>query len=193
MEIESNIYENELNNNNDNNDNNDKKISKTDPLYETRILTDKINLSPKETNNINFQDILERILKNKIEGKCISDGYIKNNSIEIISRTLGCMETHNFNGSVSYLIKYKADVCSPKEGQIVECTVHTTTDTNCICHVGDEDTSPIEIYLFREHNLGNNDYATLKEGDNINVKIANTQIEFGKGKILAIAAFLKKV
>ena len=54
MEIESNIYENELNNNND------KKISKTDPLYETRILTDKINLSPKETNNINFQDIQEK-------------------------------------------------------------------------------------------------------------------------------------
>ena len=156
-------------------------------------MEDDIYLLPKELNNINFQDTLETILRNKVESKCISDGFIKENSIQIISRSLGCMETHNFNGSVCYHIKYKADVCSPKQGQILECTIGTSTDTNCICFIGEEETSPIEIYLFREHNLGNIEYSELKEGDDINVKIANTQIEFGKGKILAIAAFLNKV
>tara|TARA_B100001093_G_C26393053_1_gene827939 strand:- start:44 stop:640 length:597 start_codon:yes stop_codon:yes gene_type:complete len=188
------MYTNEFENNNSLSKTSKKgNQSKTDPLYETRILQDKINLLPKELNCTNLQDKIELILKNKVEGKCISDGYIKSNSVEIVSRNMGCMEIQNFSASVSYLIKYKAEVCSPKEGQILECTVHITTDTNCICHIGDEDTSPIEIYLFREHNLGNSVYSGLKEGDNINVKIANTQIEFGKGKILAIAAFLNKV
>lgn len=171
------------------------KKSKFDfaPIYHSRILSENIQLMPKFLNTYDLDKVIIETLKKKVEGKCISDGYIKQDSVQIVSRSMGCMENHIFNGSVSYFIKYKADICSPATGQIIECYVDTNDETNSVCYVGDETTSPVEIYLFRENYVGNAEYASLKEGDRIAVRILKTQIEFGNDKILVGAEFLGKI
>jgi DNA-directed RNA polymerase subunit E'/Rpb7 len=151
------------------------------PIYHTRILSENIQLMPKTLNSYDLDKVIIDILKRKVEGKCISDGFIKLDSVEIVSRSLGCMENHVFNGSVSYFIKYKAEICSPVMGQIIEC------------YVGDEETSPVEIYLFRENYVGNAEYASLRQGDRVAVRVQKTQVEFGNDKILVGAEFLGKI
>ena len=163
-----------------------------DPIYVKRALTDEIHLQPNQLNYPNISDIILQNLKNKVEGRCISDGYIKPESVEILSRNSGIMENHDFSGSVTYTIKYKADICVPYVGQVIECIVDTHDDTNSVCYIGDEETSPMEIYLFRDHYIGNADYVNLQSGDKILIKIMKTQIEYGK-KILASGLFSKKV
>ena len=163
------------------------------PIYHQRILSENIQLMPKTLNTYDLDKVIIDILKKKVEGKCISDGFIKLDSVEIVSRSLGCMENHVFNGSVSYFLKYKADICSPTTGQIIECYVETNDETNSVCYVGDEVTSPVEIYLFRENYVGNAEYASLKQGDRIAVRVLKTQVEFGNDKILVGAEFLGKI
>jgi DNA-directed RNA polymerase subunit E'/Rpb7 len=163
------------------------------PIYHTRILSENIQLMPKALNTYDLDKVIIDILKKKVEGKCISDGFIKQDSVEIVSRSLGCMENHVFNGSVNYFIKYKADVCSPVMDQIIECYVETNDETNSVCYVGDEVTSPVEIYLFRENYVGNAEYASLRQGDRVAVRVLKTQVEFGNDKILVGAEFLGKI
>ena len=163
------------------------------PIYHTRILSENIQLMPKTLNTFDLDKVIIDILKKKVEGKCISDGFIKLDSAEIVSRSLGCMENHVFNGSVSYFIKYKAEICSPVMGQVIECYVDTNDETNSVCYVGDEATSPVEIYLFRENYVGNAEYASLRQGDRVAVRVLKTQVEFGNDKILVSAEFLGKI
>lgn len=169
------------------------KNIKTDNIYETRQLTTTLSIHPKMFNYSDVNDIIHQKLKKKVEGKCISDGYIKEESIKIISRSLGMLLNHDFDSNISYEIMYSADICNPKEGQIIEVVVDTVDETNTICYYMDEESSPIEIYLFKQHYLENQEYAALKQGDVIIVKILETQIEFGSKKILAIAEFIKKI
>ena len=161
-------------------------------IYEKKVLSDVIHLRPNQLNYSNINDIILQNLKNKVEGRCISEGYIKPESVEIVSRNPGIMENHDFSGSLTYNIKYICDICIPKPGQIVECIIDTHDDTNSVCYIGDEDSSPMEIYLFRDHYIGNASYVNLKKGDKILITIMDMQIEYGK-KILASGIFEKKV
>lgn len=163
-----------------------------DPIYEEKILSDVIHLRPNQLNYPNISDIILQNLKDKVEGRCISEGYIKPESVEIVSRNSGVMENHDFSGSLTYTIKYKGNICIPRIGQVVECIVDTHDDTNSVCYIEDEESSPMEIYLFRDHYIGNADYVNLKPGNKILIKIMKTQIEYGK-KILASGLFIKKV
>ena len=169
------------------------KNIKTDNIYETRQLSTSLSIHPKMFNYSDVNEIILRKLKNKVEGKCISDGYIKEESVKIISRSLGMLLNHDFNSNINYELIYSAEVCNPKEGQLIEVVVDTVDETNTVCYYMDEDSSPIEIYLFKQHYLENQEYAALTQGDTIIVKILETQIEFGSKKILAIAEFIKKM
>lgn len=169
------------------------KNVKTDNIYETRQLTTSLSIPPKMFNYSDVNNIILTKLKKKVEGKCISDGYIKEESVKIISRSLGMLLNHDFDSNVNYEILYSAEVCNPREGQLIEAIVNTVDETNTVCYYMNEDMSPIEIYLFKQHYLENQEYAVLKSGDRIIVKILETQIEFGSTKILAIAEFIKKV
>ena len=52
-------------------------------IFTTNILNTVIQLLPGEFNN-SIDDILLEKLKNKVEGKCDKNGYIKPDSVSII-------------------------------------------------------------------------------------------------------------
>ena len=76
------------------------------PIYETKILSEIIQLQPKFTNSFDISEVILKFLKKKVEGKCISEGFIKPDSTEIVSRGLGCLENQNFTSAVTYFVKY---------------------------------------------------------------------------------------
>lgn len=85
-------------------------------LYNVITLNDRIMI------NHNFKNIdimLKYALKNKIGNKCIKDGYVLEDSINILKRSLGKINTSFFDGSCSFDVKYTAKICNPKEGSII--------------------------------------------------------------------------
>ena len=93
-----------------------------DSLYNELLLKESILIPPENFNNkINYY--IEQSLKSKIEEKCISEGYVKKDTVNIIKKSTGNLKGSQFNGYINYELIYKAMVCNPKNGTIIKCKV----------------------------------------------------------------------
>ena len=74
-----------------------------------------IDLPPKyQTKAIN-NHLLNEVV-NMYEKKCIKEGLILPNSIEIQSRSIGTYTKNQFDGSMTYTVVFSAEVLNPIEG-----------------------------------------------------------------------------
>ena len=163
-----------------------------DDIYQSKILEENINLAPRDTN-YNINEIIKKKLSDKVEGKCVKEGYVRPGSVEIISRTSGHLINSNFTGTINYVIKFKADVCILSDNQIVTCEVFNVDKSSVICYVGDPLISPVEIYLYKQHHVGNIDYINLKPENVVKIKIVKSRFEFKYTQIRAIGELIEKV
>ena len=89
---------------------------KTD-IFTKQILSGMIQLNPLNTIVVLMK--LFRKLKEKVEGKCDSFGYIKPDSVNILKRSMGLCQPGQFNGNCNYKLAYSVEVCNPVEGMII--------------------------------------------------------------------------
>ena len=98
------------------------------------------NLKGSDPNEIN-EYLLNRI-RTKIGNKCIDIGYIDKDSITIVSRTLGQVNTSHFNGEVYYHIRCQANICKPVEGTRLSVKIVDKNKIGLLAIQG-----PLYIYL----------------------------------------------
>jgi len=84
-------------------------------LFIRSTLFHKINLLPHEIKHDVDSIILEK-LKNEVGDRCIKEGYVRKESIELLKRSIGVVDCIHFNGRISFQITYSAEVCNPTEG-----------------------------------------------------------------------------
>jgi len=174
--------------------------AKNTELYKNVILEEYIYLKATDLNN-KIDDIILLKLRKKIEGKCIKIGYVMPGSVKIIVRSLGIINNANFDGITTYKVQYTADVCNPSIGQIIQCQIGNIDKSQIICYIDTDDLqfsatpekSPLEIYLFKHHHLGNTEFAGLQKGDIVNVKIGGSKWEYKDKQIISIAQYVSKV
>jgi len=82
----------------------------------------KVQLKSNEIGK-NIDDILLSKLKNTLENTCSKHGYIKQNSISILKRTMGKLVVSHFNGNIEYEVQCVAEICNPAQGCIIKCRV----------------------------------------------------------------------
>ena len=88
-------------------------------LFTTMQLTEKIIITPN--NSINNLDLhIQHELKKKIGNKCLKDGFVLKNSIQVIKRSIGKINSSFFDGSIAYNIIYSAKICNPKKGSYLK-------------------------------------------------------------------------
>jgi DNA-directed RNA polymerase subunit E'/Rpb7 len=155
-------------------------------LFVASILTQRIILKPSHLGP-NIKDILTNAIKKDVEGKCIKEGYVLPESVEIQQYSCPKIDRGNF----IYYLTYSANVCYPVEGMIIECKcdvksragIHAlyeyVTDTDVIL-------TPIEIFIFRDHNIDDATFNRIKEKDKIKVCIIGTRIELGSSSVSVI-------
>jgi DNA-directed RNA polymerase subunit E'/Rpb7 len=152
-----------------------------DSLYNELLLKENIEVPPHKFNSkINI--FLEDSLKDKIEEKCISEGYIKKDSINILKKSLGLLKGSRFNGDINYVLLYKALVCSPKIGTIIKCNVKLVN--NKLGILGNN--GPLTIIVGRQFH---NNPALLDDiniGDNIEIKIIDSKYSLNDKEIKII-------
>jgi len=171
----------------------DKKISEIrQELYRNVLLEEYIYLKPADLNN-KIDDIIMQKLKRKVEGKCIKVGYVVPDSIKILTRSLGIVNNTNFDGITMYKVKYCVDVCNPAVGQIIHCSVFNIDKSQVICYIDNPETSPLEVFLFKHHHTGNTEFAGLKIGDMVSVRVGGSKWEYRDKQIITIAQFVGKL
>ena len=165
-------------------------------IYCKNILNEKIDIKPNEFNFSNQKGILDIIsqkLKKKTEGKCIKQGYVKKNSLQIINRSMGQISDGHFTGDVIYQVKFCVEVCNPPEGQNINCTVYNINKMGVIAGIGENmKESPLMILLPRHHHQDNEIFLNIEIGDYINVEIIGKKFELNDNKIHVIASLLNK-
>ena len=174
----------------------DKKIVKekiiNEDLYKNVVLTEYIYLRSVDLN-FKIDDIILSKLKQKVEGKCIKVGYILPDTIKIQSRSLGKINNASFDGMTTFNVIFTCDICNPVIGQIVQCKVGNIDKSQIICYIDEYEISPIEIYLFRQHHVGNAEFASLKINDFVNVKICGSKWGYKDTQINSIAQYVNMV
>jgi DNA-directed RNA polymerase subunit E'/Rpb7 len=149
--------------------------SKNSDLYVTNILDYRYHLNADELG-YDPDEIFLAKLKKEIEGRCIKEGYVKNNSIKILSRTIGKINQAYFTGLPVYDIKYQADVCNPPIGSIITCFVKDITKMGVICTINDGD-NPLDIVVPSQLHFNNKKYTMLEPDMKIQIKVLNKRHE----------------
>tara|TARA_A100001037_G_scaffold14870_1_gene13358 strand:+ start:1771 stop:2283 length:513 start_codon:yes stop_codon:yes gene_type:complete len=148
---------------------------------------------PSKDINKNLDNIIKQKLNELIEGLCYNEGYILKDSINIIQRNIGKVETRNNKSSVSYLITYTADIISPSEGDVYDVYINNINKLGIISYfkVKDTDThetSPLIVMIpkdYMDSSILNID--DLHIGQLLKVIVIGSRIKFRSDKIQVIA------
>ena len=156
-------------------------------IYFKSILEKTIYLGLNNINS-NLEKNILTILKENFEGKCTNDGYIKNESIKVITYSSGII----INGNIRFNVVFECMICYPVEGMKLECVVKNITKAGLRCELN-ENKSPLIIFVARDHHYKNLEFNNINENDLINVKIIGQRFELNDINICVISEFLEKV
>ena len=157
-----------------------------DNLFTKTTIKKSLSIEPKYINNQLNDYILKRI-REKFEGKCLTYGYIKNNSTKILKRSIGSVLTSHFNGNILYNVEFSVDLCNPLEGNVIDIVVKNINKMGILGAIPDEEEAPLNILLARQHHIDNEAFLNLKEGEIIQGKIIGKRFEYGGDQISVIA------
>jgi len=157
-----------------------------DHFFIKHTINKSLSIEPKYINN-QINDYILKRLKENFENKCLKYGYIKPNSIKIIKRSIGTVLASHFNGNILYNIEFSVDVCNPLEGAIIDIQVTNINKMGILGDVPNEEDSPLNILLARQHHIDNEAFQNLKIGEVIQGKIVGKRYEYGDSQISVIA------
>ena len=153
----------------------------SDELFNEFLLTEKIIIEPKDLNH-QINKTLEEKLKEKIEEKCISEGFVKKDSIQIVKKGLGELKGSQFNGNMSYELLYNAQICNPKIGQILKAKVKFIKKIGILAYNG-----PLSIIIGKEFHHDLSIFEDINPGDILDVQVIASKFSLNDREIKVIA------
>lgn len=157
------------------NDNND-----INNIYFNNILVKKIVVKSKYLNE-NINNYIFTYLKEKVEGICIDEGYIKPESVKIVKKSVGMLLGSRFTGDITYEIAYSASICNPVIGNIILCKVKFINKLGILANNG-----PLSIIIGRQIQK-DEDFNNINIGDMIKVEVITKKFSLNDKEIRIIA------
>jgi len=153
-------------------------------VYNTCQLVKEIML-PITAVNKELNSTLERTITNMICGKCIVEGYVKPNSIQIINYSCA-----NLKGSNAiFHVLFKCDVCFPVAGMKLRCIAKNITKAGIRAESAEDDGNPTPfiLYVARDHAYANEIFNSIKVGQEFVAKVIEQRFELNDNYISIIA------
>lgn len=154
-------------------------------IYSKILITRDVSI-PIANIGSNIKQTLEKIISNNIEGKCIVEGFIKHNSIQIMSYSSGLID----GSHVKFTVVLECLVCSPVEGMRIACIVKNITKAGIRAETNEE-VSPVVIFIARDHHHSQEYFSNIQENDKIDVRIIGQRFELNDKYISIIAELLE--
>ena len=161
------------------------KKKKSGGIYMKNIISRKVILPFNLLGN-NIEYNIKLSLSEDLEGKCSSEGYIKKNTINIISYSAGIVESSN----VIFDVVFDCLICKPVEGMVFKCISKNITKAG-IRAVYTNEESPVTIYIARDHHLKNNDFNKIKENDILSIRVIGIRYQLNDENIHILAEYIK--
>ena len=135
-------------------------------LYIPSMITEDIRVHFEDCGN-NMESYFLEYAKDRIEGRCRNEGFIRNGSAKVVSYTSGFIHSTE----VQFRVLFLFDVCFPYEGMIVECNVKSVSKIGIRATMNEP--TPMVVYVLREHNA----FFDYKINSKIYVKICGHRFE----------------
>ena len=151
-------------------------------LYIKNIISKRLSIPIKFIGS-NISSIIENILKDNFGNKCSIEGFIKKDSIKVITFSCG-----NVQGNVAiFTVIFEYLVCNPPQGMRISCAVKNITNAGILARIDDTEYSPLNIFIARDHHYNIPYFSELKEGDIIMVKVIGQRFELNDPFVSVIA------
>ena len=161
-----------------------------------QVFINNISLYPSDLNK-DIDNIILLKLKNIYEGYCKDNCFVLNNSINMINKSLGKIETHENKNIIKYNVKYSCDIISPSIGEQIDVIVNNITKMGVICHIKIDkkysksdkpfENSPL-IVIIPEDKIENiND---INIGQKLKSEILNYRIKFRNEQIQVVCKII---
>lgn len=150
--------------------------------YILSILNMKIVLPISEVGK-NLKQNLEHMIVHKTEGKCIVEGFIRPQSVHILTYSSGKVAA----GLVEFQVTYECMVCHPVDGMLVEAVCKTVTKAGIHTEVIDKmNNVPITVFIARDHHIDNSKFEKIVENTKVVLSIIGIRFELNDSNICAI-------
>lgn len=151
-------------------------------VYISSILTMKVPLNITEIGK-NIKQNLTKMISSVTEGKCIAEGFIQPNSVEIISYSSGNINSEK----IEFQTVFRCRVCHPVEGMLIECETKTITKAGIHAEViDDQGVVPITVFVARDHHFTDRRFNEIKENMKITIKVVGVRYELNDPYICVI-------
>lgn len=137
---------------------------------------------------------LERNLKKSLiqlcEGKCIEEGYIKPESIKLLTHSSGVAYAEN----ICFDVAFECKLCYPTEGMRLQCFAKNITKAGIRAEIYEDRSlnmsTPMMIFIARDHHYNGNDINDIVIGQKITVRVLGTRFELNDTFISIIAEYV---
>lgn len=150
-------------------------------IWMKNTLTRNIVL-PFKSIGSNIIEIIQKKLEQKMYNKCCPEGYIKNNSIKILTYSSGEVQANN----VVFVVMFDCLICRPVEGQVIKVKAKNITKAGIRAVYDKEDVSPITVFIARDHHYNSVEFSKIKEEEDITIKVIGIRYELNDENIAVL-------
>ena len=156
--------------------------------YNIQVISDRVNIRPMHFTS-NFEQVITVAAKKKLEGKICKSGYVRPDSVLVLSRGLGYYNSAHFQGQITFDVELVCDICHPVRGDTIFCEVVNLHQYGLRANAGDN--NEISVYVMREHHSDFFDNPKLREHCHILVEVICTRCKLNDTKIIITAKILR--
>lgn len=147
----------------------------------------QVTIYPKDLNNQISNRIL-MTLKTQLEGKCVKEGFVRDDSVKVLNRSLGHGQASTFDGSINFHVEYSMDICNPLEGSIIEVQALNVNKMGVLAGIPYQPQSPLYIMLAKQHHIDDEVFEKINVDDIFKVRVVGKRYEYGDTQITIIGA-----
>ena len=156
-------------------------------IYSRSLITRNASL-PITAIGKNIKEVIEENIKSNFEGKCLVEGFIKPNSVKIITYSSGIIYR---GSSVSFEVIFECEVCFPVEGMLVSCVAKNITKAGIRAESSTDVPTPVVVFIAKDHHYNVAHFNDVKEGDKINVRVIGQRFELNDKYVSIIGELVK--
>jgi DNA-directed RNA polymerase subunit E'/Rpb7 len=151
-------------------------------VYSLSQITKKIAL-PINAIGRSIQQTIEETIASMVEGRCIVEGYVKPQSVRVITYSSGILHGDN----VVFEVVFECQVCSLVEGTKLKVVAKNITKAGIRAESADEIPSPFVLFVARDHYYSSDYFNSIEEGEKFTARVIAQRFELNDKYVSIIA------
>jgi DNA-directed RNA polymerase subunit E'/Rpb7 len=134
----------------------------------------------------NLKQTLENTISKQISGKCIVEGYVKPDSVNVLTYSSGIIK----GDKVLFEVVFNCEVCFPVSGMNLNCISVNITKAGITAQSTEDTPSPFILFVARDHFYDNDYFNSIGENQKFIARVISQRFELNDTYIGIIAELL---